>query len=55
MKKNIWRAIMEASFIVFLIYSNVLMGQFERSGTGQEGVWFVHLRTFLPLPILKSL
>jgi hypothetical protein len=50
MKKNIWMAIMEASFIVFLIYSNLLMGQFERSGTGQEGVWFVHLGHFCRCP-----
>ena len=36
MKKNIWRAIIEVSFIVFLFYSNLLMGEFERSGMGEK-------------------
>ena len=35
MKKNIWRAVIEAAFIIFLFYSNLLMGEFERSGMGQ--------------------
>jgi hypothetical protein len=35
MKKNIWRAVIEIAFIVFLFYSNLLMGEFERSGIGQ--------------------
>lgn len=30
------RAIVEAGFIVFLFYSNLLMGEFERSGAGQS-------------------
>lgn len=34
MKKNIWRAVIEVCFIVFLFYSNLLMGEFERSGMG---------------------
>ena len=36
MKKNIWRAVIEVGFIVFLFYSNLLMGEFERSGLGQK-------------------
>jgi hypothetical protein len=36
MRKNIWRAVIEAGFIVFLFYSNLLMGEFERSGMGQK-------------------
>jgi hypothetical protein len=36
MKKNIWRALIEVGFIVFLFYSNLLMGEFERSGLGQK-------------------
>jgi hypothetical protein len=36
MKKNIWRAIIEVSFIVFLFYANLLMGEFERSGMGEK-------------------
>jgi hypothetical protein len=35
MKKNVWRAVIEAGFIVFLFYSNLLMGEFERSGMGR--------------------
>jgi len=35
MKKNIWRAVIEIAFIVFLFYSNLLMGEFERSGLGK--------------------
>jgi len=31
-----WRAIVEVSFIIFLFYSNLLMGKFERSGIGQS-------------------
>ena len=34
MKKNIWRAVIEVGFIMF--YSNLLMGEFERSGMGQK-------------------
>jgi hypothetical protein len=36
MKKNIWRAVIEVSFIIFLFYSNLLMGEFERSGMGEK-------------------
>src|SRR5260370_29446340 len=32
MKKNILRAMIEVGFIIFLFYSNLLMGEFERSG-----------------------
>jgi hypothetical protein len=36
MKKNLWRAVIETGFIVFLFYSNLLMGEFERSGMGHK-------------------
>ena len=36
MKKNVWRALIEVAFIIFLFYSNLLMGGFERSGMGQK-------------------
>ena len=36
MTKNVWRAITETGFIVFLFYSNLLMGEFERSGLGRQ-------------------
>ncbi len=36
MTKAIWRALIEVAFIVFLFYSNLLMGEFSRSGKGPE-------------------
>jgi hypothetical protein len=36
MKKNFWRAVIEVGFITFLFYSNLLMGEFERSGMGEK-------------------
>jgi len=36
MKKNVLRALIEVGFIIFLFYSNLLMGEFERSGMGQK-------------------
>jgi len=36
MRKNFWRAVIEIGFIVFLFYSNLLMGEFERSGLGTK-------------------
>ncbi|MGA3007784.1 MAG: hypothetical protein ABSE59_07830 [Opitutaceae bacterium] len=32
----VWRALVEAGFIIFLYYSNLLMGEFEGSGLGQR-------------------
>jgi hypothetical protein len=34
MNKNVWRAAIEIGFITFLFYSNLLMGEFTRSGMG---------------------
>ena len=34
MKRNVARALIEVGFIIFLFYSNLLMGEFERSGVG---------------------
>jgi hypothetical protein len=36
MRKNRWRAFIEVGFIIFLFYSNLLMGEFERSGLGSR-------------------
>jgi len=36
MRKNVWRGIIEVGFIIFLFYSNLLMGEFERTGAGQR-------------------
>ena len=42
-KKNVWRAVIEVGFIIFLFYSNLLMGEFERSGLGAKRglVWAI--------------
>ncbi len=41
--KAVLRSVIEVGFIVFLFYSNLLMGEFERSGSGHERgfVWAV--------------
>jgi hypothetical protein len=41
--KNVWRGLIEAGFIIFLFYSNLLMGEFERSGVAhrQSLVWAI--------------
>jgi hypothetical protein len=36
MKNNLWRGVIEVGFIVFLFYSNLLMGEFERTGMGSK-------------------
>ena len=36
MKRNVFRAVIEVGFIIFLFYSNLLMGEYERSGMGQK-------------------
>jgi hypothetical protein len=43
MKKNVWRAVIEVAFIIFLFYANLLMGEFERSGIGRKKgfVWAI--------------
>jgi len=43
MKKNMGRAIVEVGFIIFLFYSNLLMGEFERSGAaqGKSLIWAI--------------
>ena len=33
--KNVLRAAIETGFIIFLFYSNLLMGELERSGSGR--------------------
>jgi hypothetical protein len=33
---KVWRALIEVGFIMFLFYSNLLMGEFERAGEGQS-------------------
>jgi hypothetical protein len=40
----VWRALIEVGFIVFLYYSNLLMGEFEGSGQGRSRglFWAAH-------------
>jgi len=33
---HLLRALIETGFIIFLFYSNLLMGEFEKSGNGQR-------------------
>jgi hypothetical protein len=42
-KKSAFKAVIEITFIIFLFYSNLLMGEFERSGMGQRRgvVWAI--------------
>ena len=32
---HIWRAVIEIAFIIFLFYSNLLMGEFNRTGVAR--------------------
>jgi hypothetical protein len=44
MKNSVWRAVVEVGFIVFLFYSNLLMGEMERSANGRNQglLWDLH-------------
>jgi hypothetical protein len=44
MKNSVWRAVIEVSFIVFLFYSNLLMGEMERTARGRDKglLWDLH-------------
>jgi hypothetical protein len=37
MKKHLGRAAIEIGFIIFLFYSNLLMGEYMRSAAGRRG------------------
>jgi hypothetical protein len=43
MRKSFWRALTEVGFIIFLFYSNLLMGEFSRSNLGRHNglIWAV--------------
>jgi len=36
MKNNVWRAVVEVGFIIFLFYSNLLMGEMEHTANGRD-------------------
>jgi hypothetical protein len=44
MKNGVWRAIVEVGFIIFLFYSNLLMGEMERTASGRDKglLWDLH-------------
>ena len=49
MKRSAIRAAVEVTFIVFLFYSNLLMGEFERSGNGERNGFAWALRDVFTL------
>jgi hypothetical protein len=49
MKKTTARTAIEVGFIVFLFYSNLLMGEFERSGAGRRHGFLWALRDIFTL------
>src|SRR5579859_3306058 len=53
MKKSLLRGVVEVAFIVFLFYSNLLMGEFERSGMGKRNGLSWALRDVFTLPNLE--
>ena len=44
--KPIWRVVIEVAFIIFLFYSNLLMGEFERAN-GQGKTFAFALRDII--------
>ena len=39
--RKLRRVVLEVTFIIFLFYSNLLMGEFSRNGLGRKnGIWF---------------
>jgi hypothetical protein len=48
-QKKIRRVILEVTFIVFLFYSNLLMGEFSRNGLGQKNGIFFALKDIFTL------
>ena len=53
MKNNLWRGLIEVGFIIFLFYSNLLMGEFERTGMGSKRGLSGLCTTSLQPPILE--
>jgi hypothetical protein len=49
MKRKTVRALLEVSFIIFLFYANLMMGEFTRSGVGSRLGWrAATVNTFTP-------
>ena len=47
--KKVLRAVIEMSFIMFLFYANLLMGEFERSNSGRKMGWIGALENIFTL------
>jgi hypothetical protein len=50
MKKNVFRAAIEVGFIVFLFYTNLLMGEYMQGGKGQTLGFIPALRDIFSVP-----
>jgi hypothetical protein len=50
MKASAIRAVIEVGFVIFLFYSNLLMGEFERSGMGKRNGLAWALRDIFTVP-----
>ena len=53
MKKKLWRALIESGFIVFLFYSNLLMGEYERTGAAAKKGLIWALSDIFTIPNLE--
>ena len=59
MKKNAWRISIEVGFILFLFYTNLLMGEFEHSGMGQKrgliwALWNIFTRSNFAIAVIAA-
>jgi hypothetical protein len=50
-----WRAVIEVAFIVFLFYSNLLMGEFTATGGKGKTLWFALTDIFTGTNLLIGL
>ncbi len=46
----IWRSVVEVSFIIFLFYSNLLMGQYTTTGMGQTNGLLWAIQSIFTVP-----
>jgi hypothetical protein len=53
---SVLRAVIEMSFIIFLYYSNLLMGEFRQSNSGPDKTWGVAIKDiFTPTNLMIAL
>ncbi len=58
--RRVWRAAIESGFIIFLFYSNLLMGEFTRSNSAHgksfaSAIWDVFTFTNLGIGLVSAL